>query len=649
MINFVGKQIDRYRITERLGMGGMAVVYKAYDTRLERDVALKLIRTEAIPQDQHERLLKRFEREAKSQARFSHPNIVPVYDYGEVNGSPYIVMDYISGQSLKQRLSGPTLYRQAIQWLIPISDALYYAHRRGVIHRDVKPSNILFDDEGRPLLTDFGIAKILETDEATLTGTGLGVGTPEYMAPEQWQGQANQATDQYALGVVLYELLTGEKPYKADTPAAVAIMQATEPLRAPSQLVGGLPEGLEKVLYKALAREPQDRYEDMADFQGALGAVLDADEKPEPVPLEKPAPQPPPKPATASPLDSEGATRDALEAGTAAEARPATAGGEKAKAGLPKWVLWAVLGVGVIGIGAITMFGILIGFLRDSPDQSENGEAVGVLQAAETVQATEEPSPLETETFTPTKTSTIAPTPTEALGVGSTKVNEVDGAEMVYVPAGEFLMGSEVGNSDESPEHTVYLYDYWIYKYEVTNDQYRLCVEENNCIKPRDTLSFEASGYGNHPVVYVNWRQAKEYCTWAGGRLPTEAEWEKAARGTDGGTYPWGEERPTCNLAHIPGCGGGTAPVGSFPEGASPYGALDMAGNVWEWVADWYDADYYGRSPDANPTGPGSGDTRVLRGGSWNFYVSFLRSSFRYWYYPDYTNDFNGFRCLRSE
>jgi serine/threonine protein kinase len=270
MQNYVGQQIDRYRITERLGQGGMAVVYKAYDTRLERDVALKLIRVEEIPPSQHERLMKRFEREAKAMAKFSHPNIVPVYDYGEVDGSPYLVMEYIPGGTLKDKTGQPVPFETAIGWIAPIADALAYAHEFGIIHRDVKPSNILFDQKCRPILTDFGIAKILETDEATLTGTGLGVGTPEYMAPEQWQGKASEATDQYALGVVLYELITGKKPYSADTPAAIAIVQATEPLQAPSNIVSGIPEAVEKVLYKALARDPQDRYEDMETLRKAL-------------------------------------------------------------------------------------------------------------------------------------------------------------------------------------------------------------------------------------------------------------------------------------------------------------------------------------------------------------------------------------------
>ena len=281
MQNYVGQQIDRYRIIERLGMGGMAVVYKAFDTRLERDVALKLIRVDEIPASQHERLMKRFEREAKAMAKFSHPNIVPVHDYGEMDGSPYLVMEYIPGGTLKERISKPIPWEQAVQWLAPVANALRYAHERNIIHRDVKPSNILFDEEDRPLLTDFGIAKVLETDEATLTGTGMGVGTPEYMAPEQWRGKTSEATDQYALGVVLFELLTGKKPYTADTPAAVAIMQATEPLPQPSQIVNHIPELIEKVLYKTLARNPLDRYESMIALKKTLdNLIAGTDENP---------------------------------------------------------------------------------------------------------------------------------------------------------------------------------------------------------------------------------------------------------------------------------------------------------------------------------------------------------------------------------
>jgi serine/threonine protein kinase len=341
MQNYVGQQIDRYRITERLGMGGMAVVYKAYDTRLERDVALKLIRTESIPQDQHKRLFKRFEREAKAQARFKHPHIVAVHDYGEVDNSPYLVMDFISGGTLKEHLHGPVDWRQAVRWLIPVAEALAYAHKEGIIHRDVKPANILFDKESQPILTDFGIAKVLETDEATLTGTGLGVGTPEYMAPEQWQGQTSPATDQYALSVVFYELITGRKPYSADTPAAIILMQATEPLAPPSGLVQGIPDTVEKVLYKALSCNPEDRYESMETFAKALRGLLANAETVKPVRPKQTAQPVEPAPEVAAATNSESVTRDALDATPAGGIPQPTGSSKVEKKGLPKWAGWA--------------------------------------------------------------------------------------------------------------------------------------------------------------------------------------------------------------------------------------------------------------------------------------------------------------------
>jgi serine/threonine protein kinase len=198
-----------------------------------------------------------------------------------VDGSPYLVREYIPGGTLKDKTGRPVPLETTLSWITPIADALAYAHEFGIIHRDIKPSNILFDQKGRPILTDFGVAKALETDEATLTGTGLGVGTPEYMAPEQWQGKTCPATDQYALGVVLYELLTGQKPYTADTPAALVILQATEPLPQPSQIVNHIPENIEKVLYKTLARNPLDRYESMSALKQTLdNLIVGTDERP---------------------------------------------------------------------------------------------------------------------------------------------------------------------------------------------------------------------------------------------------------------------------------------------------------------------------------------------------------------------------------
>ena len=272
MVSLIGQSLGRYHILEQLGEGGMATVYKAYDTRLERDVAIKVIRIDQFAPTVLERILKRFEREAKALARLTHPNIVHINDYGEQDGIPYLVMDYLPGGTLKQRLGKPILWQEAIRLLIPVAEALEYAHEHGIIHRDVKPSNILLTEKGQPMLTDFGIAKILESEEtAELTGTGMGVGTPEYMAPEQSSSKSvDQRADIYSLGIVLYEMVTGRKPFIADTPLAVLLKQASEPLPRPRQFVPGLPEEVEKVLFKALAKKPEDRYQDAGAFAEAL-------------------------------------------------------------------------------------------------------------------------------------------------------------------------------------------------------------------------------------------------------------------------------------------------------------------------------------------------------------------------------------------
>jgi formylglycine-generating enzyme required for sulfatase activity len=255
-------------------------------------------------------------------------------------------------------------------------------------------------------------------------------------------------------------------------------------------------------------------------------------------------------------------------------------------------------------------------------------------------------SVLKTTTQTPIiHTATETSIPTATLGVGATRVNENDGAEMVYVPSGEFLMGSEDEDAykTEKPEHIVYLDGYWIYKHEVTNAQYQRCIEAGVCSGNLGLYS-----ENENPAVYINWHMAESYCEWVGGRLPTEAEWEKAARGDDGRTYPWGETRPSCGIANYYGCRSGTAPVGSYLDNVSPYGALDMAGNVWEWVADWYGADYYAVSPYSNPTGPATGIYRVVRGGSWSNNAWYLRTSDRLSYKPDTTDQLCGFRCAFS-
>ena len=232
-----------------------------------------------------------------------------------------------------------------------------------------------------------------------------------------------------------------------------------------------------------------------------------------------------------------------------------------------------------------------------------------------------------------------------------TRTNMKDGAEMVRVPAGEFTMGSNDGDDHEKPVHKVYLDEYYIYKHEVTVAQFK-----RFCQATRHKMSDQPDwNKDNHPVVNVTWHDAAAYAKWAGASLPTEAQWEKAARGTDGRTYPWGNEAPNAGGKYRCNCDPGdnaadgyeyTAPVGSFASDASPYGCLDMAGNVWEWCADRYDDGYYSKSPARNPTGPRDGKLRVLRGGSWFILSKYVRAALRGRGRPSRGGGFVGFRCV---
>jgi formylglycine-generating enzyme required for sulfatase activity len=234
---------------------------------------------------------------------------------------------------------------------------------------------------------------------------------------------------------------------------------------------------------------------------------------------------------------------------------------------------------------------------------------------------------------------------------GATMTSPMDGATLVFVPAGEFLMGSDENDldadEDEKPQHTVYLDAFWIDRTEVTNDMYRQCVTMKICSEPAHSPRYDMEEYGNHPILGVSWDQAVDYCAWTRRRLPTEAEWEKAARGTDGRLYPWGNEAPNKNLLNFDHQVDDTVEVGNYPAGASPYGVLDMAGNVWEWTSDGYDEGYYVDSPSENPQGGESVNQRVLKGGSWNTQAHNVRSANRFWAFPG-RNDTDGFRCAMS-
>lgn len=240
----------------------------------------------------------------------------------------------------------------------------------------------------------------------------------------------------------------------------------------------------------------------------------------------------------------------------------------------------------------------------------------------------------------------------------ASEITGKDGAPMVLVPAGEFMMGSrqddKTSKNDERPFHSVYLDAYYIDQYEVTTTGYAKFMQVTKRIAPEHWSEDILKQHGRKPVVGVDWMDAAAYCAWAGKRLPTEAEWEKAARGTDKRLYPWGSEAPTRQRANYNSLRfdfkdyGALTDVGSFEQGKSPYGAYDMAGNVYEWSADWYDENYYGKSLPRNPEGPSNGEFRVLRGGAWDSVPVYVRSTYRYWAAPTARLVTVGFRCAQD-
>ena len=272
MTDLEGTTLGRYRVLARLGRGGMADVYKGFQPSLDRYVAIKVLHPSMVDDKE---FVGRFQREAKSVAALRHPNIIQVFDYDSQGDTYYMVMEYIDGPTLKAALEEVHRRREqvplevALRIVSDVGGALSYAHEAGVVHRDVKPANILLDRSGRIILTDFGVAKILTGTKVTVTGTVLG--TPAYMSPEQGMGEhGDSRSDIYSLGVVLYELATGRLPFDADTPLAVLLKHVHDPLPLPRQVNPSLPEEVERIILKALAKDPSDRY---ASVQAMLAEI----------------------------------------------------------------------------------------------------------------------------------------------------------------------------------------------------------------------------------------------------------------------------------------------------------------------------------------------------------------------------------------
>ena len=285
-----GQLLGPYRIEAPMGQGGMATIYRATQQRLGRVVAIKMLHPVFL---QDTTFLARFEREAQIVARLDHPHIVPVYDFSDYNGQPYLVMKYIDGTTLKMaQADGPLPPAEILRLLTPIADALDYAHRQGVLHRDIKPSNILLAGDGTPWLTDFGLARMAALGSSTLSGDMM-LGTPHYISPEQALGSQNltAATDLYSFGVVLYELVTGRVPFTGDTPYAIVHAHIYDPLPAPRSINPNIAPAVEAVLVKALSKEPAQRYPTAAALIEAYRAALNANQPIEPVTRSEPSPE----------------------------------------------------------------------------------------------------------------------------------------------------------------------------------------------------------------------------------------------------------------------------------------------------------------------------------------------------------------------
>ncbi|MGB7539839.1 MAG: serine/threonine-protein kinase [Anaerolineales bacterium] len=357
-----GQNVGPYRILEQLGQGGMATVYKAYHAGLDRYVAIKVLHA-AFREDPS--FTARFTREARVVAKLEHPNIVPIYDYSEYEGQPYLVMKYIEGETLKARLvRGPLSAAEAVQVIQAVGAALAYAHSKGILHRDIKPSNVLLTPEGGIYLADFGLARIAQSGESTLS-TDMMLGTPHYISPEQAQGVKNldAGTDIYSFGVVMYELSVGRVPFNADTPFSIIHDHIFTPLPLPRAINPKVPAAVERVLLKALAKDRKDRY---ADVDALVKAFLEAVRE---VTV-----------AGAAPAKASRSTVKAAVPPPTAAAKPKPESGAKKPPvwkRIPKWLLILLI---IMTCGCMCFGGLVVlGTISDRQDQKATETAMAAM------------------------------------------------------------------------------------------------------------------------------------------------------------------------------------------------------------------------------------------------------------------------------
>lgn len=705
-LELVGTTVaEKYAIESVVGQGGFATVYRATHLLWKRSVAVKVFAALGeVDAGQRQQLLDDFIREGALLAELSERSaaIVQARDVGMLTTRkgetvPYMVLEWLEGRSLEElledeRARGAPLrsLEEAVRLLDPVAEALALAHKKGIAHRDVKPANVFVlgaaEGETRGVkLLDFGIAKVVQ--DAQKKGFGKTAGhitsfTPLYGAPEQFDrshGATGPWTDVYALALVVAEVVSGREPMAGDNLVQLAIA-AADPVNRPTPRRLGVPisDALEAIFLKAVAVSPSERYQTAGELWEALRQQVAADPTSARISARGAVAGAAsgPMPAADTLVDSGAATALAPPPALASTGRPVepaappssaepTAAPPKAKGRLPIVLVGAA--VAALGAGAIA-----IGLRGGVGGADPPGGLPGVATDA---------------------SASAAPPASAALPEADAAPACPEG--MVAIPGGEFFMGSDEADAFpfEKPQHKVKLSPYCLDVHEVTVAAFKACSDRGACRragkenvwpgiseaqrKIYDPLcnSRDLEKKANHPINCVDWAQAREFCEAKGARLPTEAEWEFAARGPDGRIYPWGDDPPSALLLNA--CGAEclawqkthrdplnppkamyaeddgfvhTAPVGSFPKGRSRYGIEDVVGNVWEWVADWH-ADYP-KEPGAalvDPKGPEQGTERVIRGGSWNGAErSWVRPTFRYSAAPEGRSHGWGFRCARS-
>jgi sulfatase modifying factor 1 len=596
-----GDRIDQYTVIRLLGKGGMSEVYLVEDN-LGRRYALKVL-SARLTGDYSFR--ERFKTEARIMASLNHPNIVGLHSYFEEQGNYCLAMDYLEGGSLKDliRRTGPLPESQALEIFWQIAQALAHAHSQGIIHRDVKPSNILISGSGSYKLGDFGIARMKESEGLTRTGSRMG--TLIYMSPEQIKDSkhVDAKTDVYSLGVLLYEMLTGRAPYNEneDSEYDIINMIVRQDLPDPRKYSPRLSkETLE--IFKMATRKDPGRRPEARELLPKRSAAQPHPNDSEPKTEIKPS----------SGLSQSDANRGKVLS------QP-----KKMSPGLAVLILLVLLTL-TTGIYSLVEY----------------------VLAKQEIYEEEYPEP---EPLTDPTADSLS---------HQTKVCSIP---MVYVQGGNFYMGSNDGGGDEQPVHQVRVSSFYIGKYEVTQAQWREVMGGNPSFFKGDDL----------PVEQVTWYDAVDFCNrlsrmegltpcysgsgddttcdWSanGYRLPTEAEWEYAARGGNGSQgYTYSGSNDPGNVAWFDeNSGYGTHSVGE--KRANELGLYDMSGNVWEWCWDWYDARYYSSCPGLDPRGVDSDSVRVLRGGNCYDSAARCRVSFRDNVSP-YGRGDGGFRLARA-